>query len=66
MRDAEARATDRMVRRLSDIQISLCEIHDKINLVHKAQKQHVFAWFAVIFATVVVWLGLVFYLVLHR
>ena len=66
MRDAEARATDRLVRRLAAIEISLCEIHDKINLVHKAQKQYIFAWFAVLFATVFVWLGLVFYLVLHR
>ena len=66
MRAAEARATDRLVRRLTDIEISLCEIHDKIILVHKAQKQYIFAWFAVLFATVFVLLGLGFYLVLHR
>ena len=57
---------DRLVRRLADIEISLCEVHDKLNLVHKAQKQHIFAWFAVLFATVFVLLGLAFYLVLHR
>lgn len=66
MRDSEARAIDRIVRRLSDIEVSLCEAHDIIKQGHKAQKHQFFSLFIVILSCVILWLGLVLYLILHR